>query len=198
MADEPTTSGGWLPPAAPGGKPAPRFDAPRWEPPVQPVAQPPEPPPGRTAPPEGRVFAPAERGDRGPRNSAAIWALAFGIVGLLLLVLSIGTFFVVTLPCSVAAWALGARAHRRIARGETAQGAGQATAALWLGRIGVIAGVAAMVVFIVLLASGFDFDQFRDDLQRELDRQRERQRDDGGTRTGLDGVRAVFWAWLPR
>jgi hypothetical protein len=127
-----------------------------------------------------------------------VGALAFGIVGLLLLVLSFGTFFVVTLPCSVAAWALGARARQRIESGETAQGAGQATAAMWLGRIGVIAGVAAMVVFIALLASGFDFDQFRDDLQRELDRQRQRQRDDGGTRTGLDGVRALLWARVPR
>jgi hypothetical protein len=193
MADEPTTPGGWLPPSAPGGKPAPRFDAPHWEPPVQP-AQPAEPTAAPPAPPTAPVFAQPKRGER---NRAAGWALAFGIAGLVLLLLSFGTLFIVTLPCSVAAWVMGAQARRRIDGDETVQGRGQATAALWLGRIGVIAGVAAMVVFIVLLASGFDFEQFRDDLQRELDRQRERQRDDG-VRTGVDGVRSVLWAWLPR
>jgi hypothetical protein len=192
MADEPTTPGGWLPPSAPGAKPPPRFDAPHWEPPVQRT----EPPVDRTPPPTP-VFAQPERGRRAERNRAAVWALAFGIAGLVLLLLSFGTLFIVTLPCSVAAWVMGAQARRRIDSGETAQGSGQATAALWLGRIGVIAGIAAMVVFIVLLASGFDFEQFREDLQRELDRRRERQHDDG-VRTGLDGVRSVLWAWLPR
>ena len=49
-----------------------------------------------------------------------------------------------------------------------------------------------MVVFIALVAAGFDFEQFRDDLQRELDRRRERQ-DGGGddaVRTGLEQSRA--------
>jgi hypothetical protein len=194
MADEPTTPSGWLPPSAPDGKPPPRFDAPHWEPPAPP-AEPP--PPEWAAPPQAPVFAQAERGKRGARNGAAVWALAFGIVGLVLLLLSFGTFFIVTLPCSVAAWVMGARARRLIESGETDQGGGQATAALWLGRIGVIAGVAAMVVIMVLLISGFDFEGLRDDLQRELDRQRERQRNEG-VRTGVDGVRAVLWAWLPR
>ena len=52
------------------------------------------------------------------------------------------------------------------------------------GRIGVIAGVAAMVVFIALLASGFDFEQFRIDLENELDERRQRQGDGD-----VDGVR---------
>jgi len=61
---------------------------------------------------------------------------------------------------------------------------GRATAALWIARIGVFAGLAAAVVFIALLASGFDFEQFRDDLQREL---QERRDQPGG---GGSGVRA--------
>jgi hypothetical protein len=117
-----------------------------------------------------------------------------------LLLLSLGTLFLVTLPCSAAAWVLAVRARGRIESGATKEGEGQAVAALWLGRIGVIAGVAAAVVFIVLLASGFDFEEFRDDLENELDRQRERERDGGGegVRTSLEHLRAAAGAWLSR
>ena len=46
---------------------------------------------------------------------------------------------------------LGAQGRRRLERGETAAGRrARPRAALWLGRVGVIAGVAAMVVFVVL------------------------------------------------
>ena len=67
----------------------------------------------------------------------------------------------------------------------------------------MIAGVAAMVVFIALVASGFDFEQFRDDLERELEQRRERQDGGGGgdgdgVRTSLEQVRLAAGAWLGR
>jgi len=132
---------------------------------------PPEPPPA------GPTFVRASAAGPRERNAAAVWALALGIAGLTLLLVSLGSLFIVTLPCSVAAWVLAARARRQLASGTTQAGAGQATAALWLGRIGVIAGVAAMVVLIALIASGFDFEQFRIDLENELDQRRESQGD---------------------
>ena len=186
-----STPGGWLPPTAPGAGPTPRFDAP----PEQAPAARPEPPP-TTRPTFVRPAAAAP----GERNGAAVWAVALGITGLALLVLSLGTLFILTLPCSVAAWVLATRARARIASGATSHGEGQATAALWLGRIGVIAGVAAMVVFIALVASGFDFEQFREDLERELDRRRERQSDGAGdnVRTSAGHLRAAAGAWLGR
>jgi hypothetical protein len=46
------------------------------------------------------------------------------------------------------------------------------------------------VVFVSLLASGFDFEQFRDDLQRELDERRDRP--GNGVRSTLEGLRAVI------
>ena len=179
---------GWLPPTAPGAKPPPRFDVP-----AEPVA--PEPP--KAAPTFTRPNAAAATGER---NTTAVWAITLGITGLGLLLLSLGSLFIVTLPCSAAAWVLAARARSRIESGATKEGEGQAVAALWLGRIGVIAGVAAAVVFIALLASGFDFEQFRDDLENELDRQRERERDGGGegVRTSLEHLRAAAGAWLSR
>jgi hypothetical protein len=88
---------------------------------------------------------------------------------------------------------LGRRAQGMAERGEIPAGQGQVTAALWLGRVGVIAGVAALVIFVALVASGFDFEQFRDDLQRELDKQRERNEGGGsGVRSAIDGLRAVI------
>jgi len=161
---------GWLPPTAPGAGPAPHFDETAEQPPAEP-------------PPAGPTFI--RSGAAGPRerNAAAIWALALGIAGLTLLLISFGSLFLVTLPCSIAAWVLAERARGQLATGATNAGAGQATAALWLGRIGVIAGVAAMVVLIALIASGFDFEQFKIDLENELDQRRERQ--GGGDAEGV-------------
>jgi hypothetical protein len=179
---------GWLPPTAPGANPPPRFDAPAEQP------APPAPPPS------GPTFVRPTPPPPGERNATAGWAMALGISGLLLVVLSLGSLFILTLPLSGAAWALARKAQRRIESGETSQGEGQATAALWLGRIGVIAGVAALVVFIVLIASGVDLEQLRDDLERELDERRERDSGGGGegVRTSLEHARAAAAAWLAR
>jgi hypothetical protein len=169
MAEEPVTRSGWLPPVAPGSRPA------------EPVSPP---PPGERP---GRPAFVREKGAR-PGNTAnpqAVWALVLGGGSLALLVISLGTFFLVTLPCSIAALVLARRARDRVAEGA----AGQAVAALWIARIGVIAGVAAAVVFITLLAAGFDFEQFRDDLERELEQRRDRGSD--GVRTGIEGLRAA-------
>jgi hypothetical protein len=50
--------------------------------------------------------------------------------------------------------------------------------------------VVAAIVLITLIASGFDFEQFRDDLQRELDDRRDRP--SSGVRATLEGLRAVI------
>ena len=181
---------GWLPPTAPGAQSPPRFDAaPEHVVPAQ--AEP---------APAAPTFVLPSAAARGERNRTAVWAITLGIVALALLVLSLGSLFILSLPCSAAAWVLAVRARKQIDNGTTEQGEGQATAALWLGRIGVIAGVAAMVVFIALVASGFDFEQFRDDLEQELDERRERR--DGGNsqnvRTSLEHLRAAAGAWLAR
>lgn len=143
---------GWLPPVAPGGEPA----RPRFEP---------------ERPPAPR-----------PRPSAqAVWALVLSIGALSLLLVSLGTLFILTLPCSVAAWVLALRA-------ADADG-GRAVAALWIARVGVMAGIVAAIVFIALLASGFDFEQLRDDVQRELDERRDRPASGGGVRATVEGRR---------
>jgi hypothetical protein len=150
MGEDRVTPSGWLPPIAPG--PRPRL---RPEPPA-----PAPPPPARA-------------------SNTAVWALALSITGLALLIVSLGTLFLVTLPCSIGGWVLAVRAN----------GHGRAAAALWIARIGVIAGVAAFVIFVALLAGGFDFEQFRDDMQRELRERRERP--SGGVRASIEGLLAA-------
>jgi hypothetical protein len=151
MGDQRITPSGWLPPVAPGTEPRQRHEPSR-----------------RPAP------APPEAG------SQAGWALVLAIGALSLLLLSLGSLFVLTLPCSVGAWVLAARA-----RAAVPGDGGRATAALWLARIGVFAGMAAAIVFIALLASGFDFEQFRDDLEREIEERRDRPSSGGGVRAAL-------------
>jgi hypothetical protein len=184
MADDAPGTGGWLPPVAPGGNPPPRFDAPQWAAP-QAAAQ-------RPAP--DRPLPPAFTAPRPAGNPAAVWGLVLGIGGLTLLLLSLGTLFFITIPLSFGAWAMAKRA-RAASEDEAVGGEGQAAAALWLGRIGVIAGIAAAVVLIVLIASGADLEDLRRDLERELERRR--QEDDGGNkvdgvRSAVDGLRAVL------
>jgi hypothetical protein len=142
-----------------------------WLPPVAPGSEPPRP-----------VFEPALLPPRPKTDARAVWALVLGVGALSLLLVSLGTLFLLTLPLSTVAWVLALRAGA----GDT----GRAVAALWIARIGVIAGVAAAVVFIALLASGFDFEQFRDDVQRKLDEQRDTP--SNGVRATAEGLRAIL------
>jgi hypothetical protein len=169
MADERVTPSGWLPPVAPGS---------------------PAPEPSHPGAPARPTFERGSGDAAATRNTPAVWALALAVGALALLLVSLGTLFILTLPCSAAAWVLARRARGRLERGEASWGESQATAAIWIARIGLIAGVVAAIVLITLIASGFDFEQFRDDLQRELDDRRDRP--SSGVRATLEGLRAVI------
>jgi hypothetical protein len=147
--------GEWLPPRAPDAQPPRRFDR-----------EPERPEPARP------VFLPSTPGAR--PNGLAIAGLVLSITAVVLLLLSAGTLFVLTIPCSIAAWLLSARARTRIAVGEEEGGASQAKWGYILGVAGVVLGVVAMVVWIILIGSGFSIEEFRDNLEQELERQRDR------------------------
>jgi hypothetical protein len=171
MSDEPQTRG-WLPPRAPGGQAPPRFEpappepesppASAWQPPApQPTTEerywgpPPEPPP----PPAASVT-------HAPSNGLAIAAVVLGIASLVLLLLSLGTSFLFSVPMSGAAWAIGARAKQRD------PGPGPARTAAVIGMVGVGLGLASAVVWIILLSAGFSLEDLRDYLERKLEEQR--------------------------
>jgi hypothetical protein len=183
MADEPTTSG-WLPPHAPGAQPAPHFENAPEEPERRPEPEP-EPAAAAFAPPPPA----AGTGSRtyvkpagSQTNGLALTALILGIIGITVLVLTIGLGFLFTLPCSIAAWICAAQARARIAVGETTAGRGHAQAGYILGVLGVVLGVMAMVGWIAAIASGLDLEELRQDLERQ---------------TNPDAVEA-FRAWFGR
>jgi hypothetical protein len=104
-----------------------------------------------------------------PRNTAASTSLAFGVIGLLLVVLTLGGGFWLSLPCSIVAWVKGATGRRQVASGKVRTGDGAAHAGLILGVVGVVLGVVGAVVWLLILAS-VDFDV--DELRRELESSR--------------------------
>ena len=138
MADEPTPSG-WLPPHPPEQRPGP---------PRQPGPAP--------AQPVVRTRAPEEA------NGLAVTALVLGMTGIGVLIVSLGLLFVVTLPCSIAAWICAAHARNRIDRGETSAGQGQAQAATMLGVLGMILGVLALAGWTIAVLSGLTVEDLRE------------------------------------
>jgi hypothetical protein len=196
MADPPSSSGSWLPPQAPGGRPAPRFDVeppPRFAPP-----QAPQPPAPAAAPAQPAPHSTFVKPQSAPANGLAIAALVLSISSLLLLVLSIGVSFTFSLPLSAAAWVCAIKAKRALRDGRAHSGEGQAQAGLILAMVGVALSVAAMIVWIALIASGFSIEDLRESLQRELDRQRERQRSSDDPITQLRQLRAAAAVMLGR
>jgi hypothetical protein len=182
MADE-ATSSGWLPPRAPGGRPPPAFEMVTPEAPAPGAARAPAPlPPGlapvgaaaATRAPARAPSAPRtafERGRPPATNRLAVTSVVLGVVGLVLLVLTLGLGAPVTLPCSIGAWIYGAQARTRIDLGEEQTGRGQAHAGYLLGVAGVVLGVAAGVGWVVWIAGGGDLEQLQRDLERWRDSQ---------------------------
>jgi hypothetical protein len=103
----------------------------------QPVSRPVFLPPNATHP------APAQA-----QNNRAVASLIFGSGSLGLLVFSAGLLFFLTLPGSIAAWILAKRAKRV----DTARD--QANVAVIIAIAGVVLGVIAGIVWIVLVATG--------------------------------------------
>ncbi len=156
MADEPI-AGGWLPPAAPGGRPAPQFE---------PAPPDPEPVPQSTdedvaaawGTHDRPFFTPAKPASQ--PNGLATTSLVLGIVGLLLMI-----FPPLSLPVSIAAWVTGVQSRKRIAAGLTDQGEGSARGGVILGIIGVVLGLILVIAWIVLVAVGVDLEELRRDLE---------------------------------
>jgi MFS family permease len=168
----------WLPPRAPGAEEAPRFDP---EPPPRPEAlqqpQAPSPPQApQWAPPAGRqpdrpVFVQPQGSSSS--NGLAVASLVCGIAGLVILVFTLGLGFFLAVFASAAAWVLAVAARTRIASGEATGGEGQAKAGLYMGIGGVALSVIAAIVWIALLASGFDIEDWQRELERELETRRD-------------------------
>ena len=152
---------GFLPPRAEGGGSA--------VPPPAPEAARPRPaatPPPAAGPPPTFV---QPGGGSGETNTAAVAALVLGIAGIGMTVLFAGWLFFVALPCSILAWVFGVQGKRKVDRGEVSSQRGLAQAGHVLGIVGVVLGILAIIFWVVLFFGlGIDFQEFQDDLEREL------------------------------
>jgi hypothetical protein len=101
-----------------------------------------------------------------PRNSLAVTSLALALVGLVLVFLSLGFAALLSLPFSIAAWVTGSLGRQQVAKGVTKAGDGIAHAGLVLGIVGVVLGVIGAVVWSLLLANGFDVEEFLRDIEQ--------------------------------
>jgi hypothetical protein len=91
----------------------------------------------------------------------------FALVGLLVVVISLGALFVISLPCSIAAWITGSIGRKQVASGVTRTGDGTAHAGLILGVVGVVLGVIGAVVwFLIFQSVDFDVDELRRQLEQ--------------------------------
>ena len=137
--------GGWLPPQAPGGAPAPA------------PSQPPD--------PQRPVFV-QPRGEPQGSNTLAVAALVCAISSLGLLLFSLGLSFLFSLPLGLTGWVCAARAPQDVRPG-------QRKAAKVLAIVAVALSVAAAIAWLALMAAGYSPEDLQRSLEHELERQRQ-------------------------
>jgi hypothetical protein len=94
-----------------------------------------------------------------------VLALVLGIGGLVAFFgARLGLIFILNLPPSIAAWAVGVQAKRRVDRGETDQHRAVAQAGLVMGVIGTVLGVLAIVGWTLALTMSEDARRFLVDI----------------------------------
>ncbi len=97
------------------------------------------------------VFLPPTAGrpsDPQPQNNRAVAGLIVGSLSLGVLFFTGGLFFFVSIPASIVAWVLGHRAKR------SERGSDQANVAVIIGIVGLVLGVIAAIVWILLFTVG--------------------------------------------
>jgi hypothetical protein len=101
-----------------------------------------------------------------PGNSLAVTSLTLSLVGLVLVFLSLGLAALLSIPFSIGAWVTGHLGRQQVSKGVTKAGDGIAHAGLVLGVVGVVLGVIGAVVWSLLLAGGFDLEEFLKEIEQ--------------------------------
>jgi hypothetical protein len=160
MPDEPTASD-WLPPRAPDGQPAPQFES---TPPDAEAEPEPEQAVDPWPHPIGHPVFTSTKPER--TNGLATTSLVLGVLGLVILIPTLGAGWIFSLPCSISAWITGVQGRKQVASGVSTTGDGTAHAGVILGIVGVVIGLIAAAVWVALYASGYDLEDLRRDLER--------------------------------
>src|SRR3954468_8607276 len=173
MSDDPEVRG-WLPPRAPGAQPTPRFEPAPQKPPAleQPPASGWQSPVAQRTDPRTAGATTVARAQQPPASGLAKTAIVLGALGIATLVLSVGTWFPASLLCSGGAWGCGVAARNRADADPETSARGPAHAAVVIGMVGVGLGIAAAIVWIVLISAGVSIEDLRDWLDRRLAEER--------------------------
>lgn len=111
------------------------------------------------------VFVQPAKGTR-PKSSLDTAATVLGVIGMGLLVITLGLGALLALPFSLAAWTCAS-----IARRQTPDSAGQRSLGWRLGVTGVALGLGAAIIWTALEASGFGALEWLEGIQRDLEEQ---------------------------
>jgi hypothetical protein len=123
-------------------------------------------PPGQTPPPYGWGH-PGQAAQ--PDNGPAVAGFVLSLVGGSLLFLSAGLSSVVSVGCAIAGIVYSRKGKRKVAAGETTKNAGLAQAGFVIGIVSLVLAVLATLFWALVLVAAITDDEFRDDLERELD-----------------------------
>ncbi len=164
-------------PTAPQQPPPPAYPAPpQYPPPGGPY--PPQPPQGQWGPPQqqgwpqqpGWYQPPPSR----PTNGSAVAALVLGIAGIAVTLMFAGFLFIVSIPCSIAAWVFGVKGKKVAAPDPMAEpmrpgGRGMAQAGLICGIVGLVLAVLAIIIWVLIFAAAdWNFDEFEPENNEDL------------------------------
>lgn len=180
VPDEPRVA----PAPPPYQAPAPSYPQPPYQPPAYPQGgqhypyvpppgqQPPQPPaPGWPQQPPQGWYQP---GPSRPTNGTAVASLVLGIAGIAITLMFAGFLFIVSIPCSIAAWVLGVKGKRIAAPDPNLEptrpgGRGLAQAGLVCGIVGLVLAILGIVFWVLLFALGdWNFEDFETEPDQDL------------------------------
>ena len=163
----PGAPAGWQP--APGEGPPPTGAA--WQPQGQghppPQGQGYPPPPGQGYPPYGQPWGYPQ--PTAPDNGPAVAGFVLSLVSGGLLLISGGLSSVVSVGCAVAGMIYSRKGRQKVAAGETPKHAGLAKAGWIIGIVALVLSLLATAGWILVAVLAATDEQFRDDLEQELD-----------------------------
>lgn len=137
-----------------------------------------QPPPGAPPPGYGWPQQPQpgwyQPGPSRPTNGTAVAALVLGIAGIAVTLMFAGFLFIVSIPCSIAAWVLGVKGKRIAAPDPNLEptrpaGRGLAQAGLITGIIGLVLAILGIIFWVLLFSLGdWDFSNFETEPDQDL------------------------------
>lgn len=137
-----------------------------------------QPPPGAPPPGYGWPQQPQpgwyQPGPSRPTNGTAVAALVLGIAGIAVTLMFAGILFIVSIPCSIAAWVLGVKGKRIAAPDPNLEptrpaGRGLAQAGLVTGIVGLVLAILGILFWVLLLSLGdLDLSEFETEPDQDL------------------------------